>query len=87
MRINTEHLKVNQMVKMGDMILLKLNQESFISIQPDIPLAQVKPRFHLDLELATKDELIDMMTKCNHKNDWYSLMLESMLKEKIIPSL
>ena len=85
--INTSEMKVNDKVKMNDLIMLKINESEFILMMPGDKIKKGKLPFNLALPVASKEDVLSTLLRVNHQSDWYSMMLSEMIREKIIPQL
>ena len=85
--INTSEMKVNDKVKMNDLIMLKINESEFILMMPGDKVKKGELPFELTLPVASKEDVLSTLLRVNHQSDWYSMMLSEMIREKIIPQL
>ncbi len=72
-------VKENQIVKIGEMVLLKLPNGEFDCALPGCKLKTGKMTMDVNVELATKEEFLNAIDKAEHDSDWYSLLLKDVM--------
>ncbi len=87
-QINTAEMQVNQVALLMDTItIVKVNETEFILIGDKDKIKKGKLPFDTDVELKDKSTLQQAVLQAQHQGDWYSLMLSSMLTQRILPQI